>query len=112
MVVFVQNSDKEILQAIEVDLLDLEVTNIVNTFRKANDGIQFKKTADAYMMYVPFTGSYSVTITDVRGKKLNSFTAPGNTQWLDISELLSSGVHIIRASTAGRTLVKRLWYVK
>jgi hypothetical protein len=112
LVAFVQDSDTDILQAIEIDLLDMGTTPVIHRVKEVKEEIRFKKTADAFMMYVPFTASYTVTITDVRGKKLNSFTAPANTQWLDMSELLSSGVHIISASASGKTLVKKLWYVK
>ena len=50
-------------------------------------------------MYVPFNGKYTAEVTDVQGRQIYSFS--GSTrEWHSVpSNLISSGVHLIRVQT-------------
>lgn len=112
VVVFIQNSSEEILQTIELDLLELVTTNIIKHSEIISNLIVFKKTSEYFMVYVPFEGSYTVTISDVHGKRISSFTSSGKKQWYNISKSLSSGIHILSISTSKKIFAKKFCFVR
>ncbi len=87
-------------------------TGTIYNLSEASNRISFLKKADAYMIYIPFTGVQTITITNVQGKQLASFTTNGNGGWYAMPELLSSGMHIVSIGTQQGTVVKKFWYTR
>lgn len=87
-------------------------TSIIHNLSEAGKMITISKNSTSYNIYIPFTGNYTVTISDVQGKQLNSFTTSNGIGWYNVPASLSSGMHIVSIRTPGRTIVKRFWYMR
>jgi len=82
--------------------------SIISDPKIAGSLIQLKKTADGLMLYVPFSGEFSVTVSDVHGKMLSEFTGSGNSRWYALMNTCSPGMHIVRITTPGMSVVKKV----
>ncbi len=87
-------------------------TGINTNSRIADNVIKFKKTQEAMLVYIPFSRSCIVEITDIRGKKLSSFTTSGTQQWYSMPKSISSGMHIISVKNGSKTFVKKFSVIK
>ena len=97
----------------ESEVFEIEpASTIIYHSEIAADLIKFKKTSGSYMVYIPFEGNYTVTISDVHGRTLSSFSTGGNKQWYDVSKPVTSGVHIVSVEYSDKTFVKKFWFVK
>lgn len=66
----------------------------------------------SHMIFIPYEGSNRVTLTDVKGKRVTSFTMTEGKYMYEIPATISSGMHIISVKTPTRTIVKKLWLVR
>lgn len=62
-------------------------------------------------LYLPFGSGVAVTITDLQGRKVYSFTTV-ESQWYAVPTPLSSGVHILTLHTKNGTLSKKFGFIK
>lgn len=77
-----------------------------------NNNISIKITSEGIKFYIPFDGSYKVTLTDLKGRQIHSFN--GNyKRWYQLpSSVLSTGMHIISATTEGKTAYRKFLFIK
>lgn len=87
-------------------------SNITFNLKEVADQIILKKTPKSFMAYIPFSGSYTVTISDVHGKRIASFSPLNSRGWYKMPVSLSSGIHIVSLRTPERTIVKKLCFVR
>ena len=86
--------------------------NILSNKETAGDYIKFKKTAKTIEVYIPFTGSSIVSISDVKGRALSSFRASGKRQWYSISKEMLSGVIIVNIKNLNGIIIKKFCFVR
>lgn len=97
----------------ESEVFEIETaTNIIYHSEMVSNLIKFKNTPESFMVYLPFSGNYTVTISDVHGRKLSSFITSGNKQWHNITKPLSSGMHILSIRNSGKIIDKKIWFVR
>lgn len=96
----------------ESGVFSIGQTSIVHNVAGATKSIRVRKLANSYELYMPFAGNYSVTVTDVSGKLLSSFTTAKGVGWYAIPAGLTSGMHIINIRTPGKTIVKKVWHMR
>lgn len=71
-----------------------------------------KRGSNLFLLFVPYKQEYSVTITDIRGRQLISFTAnPSKTEYL-LQHNFSPGIHIVTLGTSEKRFVKKLLVVR
>ncbi len=101
----VGNSESEVFKIIPANA-------IFNQAHSVNSLIRFKRTSELFLVYLPFDANYSVTVTDVQGKTLCSFTTSENRYWYNIGQSLSSGIHILKIGNTEQSFVKKFWYLQ
>jgi hypothetical protein len=87
-------------------------TNIIYHPEKAGNLIKLKRFAGSFQVYIPFSGEYIVTVSDLHGKTLSTFTTSADRNWYTISQVLPSGMHILSIKTAEKTFVEKFWFVR
>jgi hypothetical protein len=87
-------------------------TAIENSPKKSNELIRLIKTADSYLVYLPFTSNSSVKVYDVKGKQIASFNTLRYGEWHRLPNSIKPGVHIIKINNKEKSIVKKLWFVK
>lgn len=95
----------------ESNVFSIGGTGIINNLTKAKELMTIRKNPGSYSVYNPFSGSYDVTITDVQGKQLASFTTNGR-GWYTIPVSISSGMHFVSIRTPEKTIVSKIWFVR
>ncbi len=83
-------------------------TGIIHNLSKAVDLIAINSNR----IYIPFTGTYMVNVSDVQGKVLSSFTTSNGRGWYTLTGQSPSGIQVISIQTPQRTIVKKVWLVK
>ena len=78
----------------------------------ASERILFKKAHESFMICLPFSGSNTVTISDVQGKQMASFTTSNDKIWYKVPVSLSSGMHIVSIKTPEKTIVRKFWLIR
>ncbi len=96
----------------ESESFSIGSTGIIHNLTKAKELISIRKNAGSYSVYMPFAGSYNVTITDVQGKQIASFNTSNGRGWYAMQGALSSGMHLVSVKTPGRTIVSKVWFVR
>lgn len=96
----------------ESGVFSIGPTSIINNLSEANKMITIRKNSQSYSIYLPFSGNYTVAISDVQGKLLTSFTTANGIGWYNVPASLSSGMHIVSIKTPGRTINRRFWYMR
>lgn len=87
-------------------------TKITYNLAEASKRILFKKTQESFMIFLPFSGSNTVTISDVQGKQIASFTTSSDKRWYNVPVSLSSGMHIVSIRTPEKTIVRKFWFIR
>ena len=87
-------------------------TGIITNLSEAGNRISFCKKPDAPIMYIPFTGAHTVTISNVQGKLLTSFAVSTRGGWYAMPELYSSGMHIVSIGTEQGTVIKKFLFTR
>ncbi len=91
----------------ESDAFSIVATGIIHTSTASSKWITFKNTRDANMVFIPFTGNFDVTVTNIHGKQIASFTTYDNgSYWYKIPKL-SSGIHVLSIRTPNKTIIKK-----
>ncbi len=88
------------------------MTAINQTPFQSQKSISLIKRGNSFQLYIPNQDMSRVTITDVRGKEIVSFTTSSNTHWYAIPNKLSSGMHIVNIQTPKKSIVKKLRFVQ
>ncbi len=73
---------------------------------------QIRKIAGSLFLSVPFPGTYTASISDLKGRKLTSFTADENKLWYQIPASLSPGMHIISIRTTEKMVAEKFWLLQ
>lgn len=87
-------------------------TEITHNIAEAGRRIMFKRTQESFMVFLPFTGGNTVTISNVQGKRAASFKTSEGKLWYTVPVSLSSGMHIIGIRTPDKMIVKKFWFVR
>jgi hypothetical protein len=87
-------------------------TKIIYNSNRASKQILFKKTPESFMIFLPFSGNNTVTISDVKGKQITSFTTSSDKLWYTLPTAFSSGMHLVSIRTPEKTIVRRLWFIR
>ena len=88
-------------------------TGIINlaTTKVFNNNIILNITSEGVKFYIPFNKNYKVSISDIKGRQLFSFSG-NNEGWHQISSLkLSTGMHIISINTEGKIAFRKFLFV-
>ena len=96
----------------ESGVFSIGPTSIIHNLSEADKMITIRKNAQSYSIYLPFSGNYTVAISDVQGKLLTSFTTSNGIGWYNVPASLSSGMHIVSIKTPGKTINRRFWYMR
>ena len=87
------------------------IVPISKTYRKtARDltvRIEFKKTQNECMVYVPFDEEITLSIVNVQGKIIACFPATQGKKWFPITGPLSAGMHIVLIKRGYTIIAKR-----
>lgn len=77
-----------------------------------NNRILMNIASEGVKFYIPFNKVYTVSILDIKGKQLISFS-DNHAGWHQISSSkLSTGMHIIRIRTEGETAFRKFLFIK
>ena len=107
---FIQAGDKEILEGCVAEL-NQGVT--IQSHTNNNSGkLQVKYIPETYMIYVPFTEKYTLSVSDIRGRVLEKTLVENGEHWYQIRESLPSGMHIVRVTTPDREVVRKVWFLR
>lgn len=87
-------------------------TEITHNLTEAGKRIQFKKTQQSFMIFLPFSGNNAVTVSDVQGKQLAAFITSHDKLWYNVPVSLSSGMHIVSIRTPEKTIVRKFWFIR
>lgn len=68
--------------------------------------LHLKKTANSYLIQIPYDGKHKISITDTYGKVLVSITTTNKEDWYDIDKSLSAGTYVIKLKTPEMKLFK------
>lgn len=85
-------------------------TEIKNQDLENGNQIMVTRTPVSVMVYMPFAGSCS--ISDLHGRQIGSFHATHSNQWYQLSEPLSSGMHIISIMHKGEKVVGKCCFMQ
>ncbi len=96
----------------ESDAFSIGATNIIYNPDKARELVAIRNNQGSFSVYNPFTGIFDVTVTDVQGKQIASFTTSNGRGWYDLTGSLSSGMHLVSIKMPGRTVVSKIWFVR
>lgn len=89
-------------------------TGIINlaTIKIIDNNITVTITSERVRLFIPFNKNYKVSILDIKGRLLISFSA-NHAGWHQISSSkLSTGMHIIRIRTEGETAFRKFLFIK
>lgn len=87
-------------------------TDITTKVTKQSKQILLKKTAESLIVYIPLSGTHTITISDVKGRELTSFRTDENKLWYQIPISLSSGIHIISIRTPEKSVTEKFWFIQ
>ncbi|MBN1131160.1 MAG: hypothetical protein JXA71_19375 [Chitinispirillaceae bacterium] len=73
--------------------------------------LSMRKAGDGYLLYIPFKGNSTVTVSDLGGRVLASF-ASSHSDWYGIPANVRSGVHFVTVNHDGKRFVRKLSAVK
>ncbi len=90
------------------------VTNINNfNTTELKNVIKLLKIYSDYMLSIPFPGENKVSIIDVKGKQVSTFTTVNNKYLYKIPRNIAIGIHLISIKTANnRIITKKLWLMR
>ena len=77
-----------------------------------NNKISVTITPQEVKFYVPFQGSYTVTLTDIKGRTITSFNGSGEKLHRIPATKLSNGMHILGITTEGKIAFTKFLFVK
>ena len=82
-----------------------EVTEISTNKKPANTAmVKFKQSARNTSIYVPFSSTSKIIITDMLGRTITSFST-GKADWHVLPVKLAPGVHIAQVTNGNRNIV-------
>ncbi len=87
-------------------------TDIGYTIPAQSRQILIKKTAESFIVFIPFSGTHTIAVSDVKGRELTSFRTDQNKLWYQIPRPLSSGVNIISINTPNKKVVEKFLFVQ
>ncbi|MFC1476765.1 Ig-like domain-containing protein [Fibrobacterota bacterium] len=87
-------------------------SDIISNPVQASKVIKVINTQGSNMLFIPYNGSNIVTLTDVRGKRVSSFTTSEGKYTYELPHNISSGMHVISVKTPESMVVKKLWLVR
>jgi len=77
-----------------------------------NSRISVTVTPEEIQFFIPFKGSYTVTLTDIKGRTITSFSGSGEKLHQIPAIKLSNGMHVLGVSTDGKTAFTKFLFVK
>lgn len=95
---------------VEIGTTPIEKSMMTSTVEPARAII--KKVGSEYSLYVPNTEIYSVSITNIQGRLIQSFTTNQQTVDYSISKHLVPGTYIVSASSTKSSLVEKIEIVR
>lgn len=87
-------------------------TGMADMKEKGDTRVEFRKTERKLWIYIPNSQSNEVCIYTIAGKKLTSFKVDSGSKWYHIADSFSPGTHIISIKGNGRTVTKKVHFVK
>lgn len=85
-----------------------EATGIIHAAVSQNNLIQVMRSNGSLKMHIPFKGNTAVSLLNMEGRQIASFTITANNQWITLPGNVSSGMHIVRIQNATKTLTTKV----
>ncbi len=110
LIAFIQTDDKEILQGCTVGLN--QGVPICTNNQKIIQKVSFGFRNGSFMIHVPFARDYTLLIVDIRGKILEKSRINNCNTWHSLENSVPTGIHLVRVTTADRTIVRKVKFIK
>lgn len=93
--------------------LDIDQTGISTKQSTTKyDDIRLSKLSDSYALYLPYSGSNTISIYDVKGKLLSWFVASKGNRWQMLPVSIGQGIHIVRIHNKEKEIFKKIWFIE
>ena len=86
-------------------LKDIVGVNAPQVARVNPKGITIRQLAGGYSIYVPFSGKSQVSLIDLNGREISSFSTTSS-NWYTIPTIVRSAVHFVKVRNGNKSFVK------
>jgi len=107
-VLYVSSEDKDSVQNRPKLTITIEETTGIGHARVSeNNRIRIAQNNGLVKLFLPFSGNTQVIITDMRGKRVATFTVSANNGWISMPGAISSGMHIFTVQNADKKITTK-----
>lgn len=106
LVAFLQKSDKEIVEACRIKVDESTSINSIKTLKREKIIITFRQ--GSLKISSLYNGKYTVTLVNLQGRTMKTYVLDNPGEWINIPDVICSGIHFIKIKTKNLTVVKML----